>query len=150
MMALASRASSRAVATTPRRGPSASARASAEDFFCRWRHRPRLQCCPRYLWPTRHNFRHSDAPPPLQQRRSTPTAPSDGSQSPDRARQAREPSEERRLPARWGRRGARHRRFFLKILLLKNSPFWCLCGSPHELSAHATASVTRVTRNRHR
>ena len=91
------------------------------SFFCRWRHRPRLQCCPRYLWPTRHNFRHSDAPPPLQQRRSTPTAPSDGSQSPDRARQAREPSEERRLPARWGRRGARHRRFenspFLRILL---------------------------------
>ena len=38
------------------------------------------------------------------QRRSTPTAPSDGSQSPDRARQAREPSGERRLPARWGRR----------------------------------------------
>ena len=33
MMALASRASSRAVATTPRRGPSASARASAEVFF---------------------------------------------------------------------------------------------------------------------
>ena len=33
MMALASRASSRAVAATPRRDPSASARASAEDFF---------------------------------------------------------------------------------------------------------------------
>ena len=87
------------------------------SFFCRWGHRPRLQCCPRYLWPTRHNFRHSAAaPPPLQQRRSTPTAPSDSSQSPDRARQAREPSRERRLPARWGRRGARHRRF-------ENSPF---------------------------
>ena len=73
-------------------------------LFCRWRHRPRLQCCPRYLWPTRHNFRHSDAPPPLQQRHSTPMAPSDGSQSPDRARQAREPSGERRLPTRWGRK----------------------------------------------
>ena len=33
MMALASRASSRAVAATPRRDPSASARASAGDFF---------------------------------------------------------------------------------------------------------------------
>ena len=34
-------------------------------FFCRWRHQPRLQCFPRYLWPTRHNCRHSDEPPPL-------------------------------------------------------------------------------------
>ena len=72
-------------------------------------------------------FRHSHAPPLLQQRRSTPTAPSDGSQSLDRARQARVPSGERRLPARWGWRGARHMRFE-NSLFFKNSPFWCLCG----------------------
>ena len=104
-MALASRASSRAVAATPRRGPSASARASAEEGFadgdidhgCN----AALGTCGRLdiIFCTVH----AAAAEALQQRPSTPTALGDGSQSPDRARQAREPSGEHRLPARSGR-----------------------------------------------
>ena len=86
--------------------------------------------CPRYLWPTRHNFRHSDAPPPLQQRRSTPP------RHPAMARNRRIGRRGRLLESllesadcqNGGGREALVTGVFLKFSFFENSPFWCLCG----------------------